>query len=128
MATDSIQLENDLRERSDAASGNAAVEAALNRRYDAGFVTDIESESLPPGLDEGVVRAISARKGEPEWMTEWRLKAYRHWLTMRAPETYCAFPEIFFPSTRISLRPESSAVTPIFSKTSTTGWVNLRKL
>jgi len=58
---------------------------AINRRYTAGFVTDIESESLPPGLSEDVVRAISARKSEPEWMTEWRLKAYRHWLTMTPP-------------------------------------------
>ena len=68
------------------AGDNAAVEAALSRRYDAGFVTDIESESLPPGLDEGTVRAISQRKGEPEWMTQWRLQAYRHWLTMAAPQ------------------------------------------
>ena len=65
--------------------GNEAVAEAMNRRYSAGFVTDIESEGLPPGLDEGTVRAISARKNEPEWMTEWRLKAYRHWLTMKAP-------------------------------------------
>jgi Fe-S cluster assembly protein SufB len=53
--------------------------------YRAGFVTDIEQETLPPGLDEGVVRFLSAKKGEPEWLTEWRLKAYRHWLTMREP-------------------------------------------
>ncbi len=58
---------------------------AINRRYSAGFVTDIESESLPPGLSEDVVRAISARKNEPEWMTDWRLAAYRHWLTMTPP-------------------------------------------
>jgi Fe-S cluster assembly protein SufB len=58
---------------------------AINRRYSAGFVTDIESESLPPGLSEDVVRAISARKQEPEWMTQWRLAAYRHWLTMTPP-------------------------------------------
>jgi len=61
------------------------ITGALNRRYDAGFVTDIESESLPPGLNEDVVRAISARKNEPEWMTQWRLAAYRHWLTMTPP-------------------------------------------
>jgi Fe-S cluster assembly protein SufB len=67
------------------AAGNEAVTEVMNRRYSAGFVTDIESESLPPGLSEDVVRAISARKNEPEWMTEWRLKAYRHWLTMRTP-------------------------------------------
>ena len=62
-----------------------ALSAALERRYSAGFVTDIETDSLPPGLDEGVVRAISARKGEPAWMTDWRLAAYRHWLTMTPP-------------------------------------------
>jgi Fe-S cluster assembly protein SufB len=53
--------------------------------YKAGFITDIEQESLPPGLDEDVVRAISALKAEPGWLTEWRLKAYRHWLTMKEP-------------------------------------------
>jgi Fe-S cluster assembly protein SufB len=62
------------------------IQGALNRRYEAGFVTDIESESLPPGLGEDVVRAISARKREPAWMTEWRLAAYRHWLTMQRPQ------------------------------------------
>jgi Fe-S cluster assembly protein SufB len=85
MATERIQMEKDLQSRSDAPAGNEAVVEALNRRYSAGFVTDIESESLPPGLGEDVVRAISARKNEPEWLTEWRLKAYRHWLTMTPP-------------------------------------------
>ena len=51
------------------------LEKLVNRRYEHGFVTDIASESLPPGLDEGVVRAISARKNEPEFMLEWRLRA-----------------------------------------------------
>ena len=62
-----------------------AVAEALGRRYQAGFVTDIETESLPPGLDENVVRAISARKHEPAWMTDWRLAAFRHWQTMPMP-------------------------------------------
>jgi Fe-S cluster assembly protein SufB len=53
--------------------------------YKAGFVTDIESESIPPGLNEDIVRLISAKKKEPEWLLEWRLKAYRHWLTMKEP-------------------------------------------
>jgi Fe-S cluster assembly protein SufB len=53
--------------------------------YKAGFVTDIEQETLPPGLNEEVVRQLSAKKGEPVWMTQWRLKAYRHWLTMKEP-------------------------------------------
>jgi len=61
------------------------LEEFANREYEFGFVTDIEQETLPPGLDENVVRAISAKKAEPEWLTEWRLKAYRHWLTMTEP-------------------------------------------
>ncbi len=63
----------------------ADVQTALNRKYSAGFITDIESDSLPPGLNEDVVRFISAKKNEPEWMTQWRLDAYRHWLTMAPP-------------------------------------------
>ena len=55
------------------------------REYRAGFVTDIESETVPVGLSEDVIRLISGKKGEPEWLLEWRLKAYRHWLTMQEP-------------------------------------------
>jgi Fe-S cluster assembly protein SufB len=58
----------------------------VNQRYKHGFVTDIETEALPPGLNEDVIRAISARKGEPEFMLEWRLRAYHQWLEMREPE------------------------------------------
>jgi Fe-S cluster assembly protein SufB len=72
-------------EGSTALRDNRDVAAALGRRYEAGFVTDIETDSLPPGLSEDIVRQLSALKGEPEWMTEWRLKAYRHWLTMPTP-------------------------------------------
>ena len=61
------------------------LESLVNRRYEHGFITDIEEDSLPPGLDEDVIRAISARKKEPAFMLEWRLKAYRHWLTMKEP-------------------------------------------
>src|ERR1700741_1505429 len=56
-----------------------------NRDYRAGFVTDIESDSVPPGLSEDVIRLISAKKNEPAFLLEWRLKAYRHWLTMPEP-------------------------------------------
>ncbi len=55
------------------------IEALANREYRYGFVTDIEADTLPPGLDEEVVRRISAKKGEPPFMLEWRLRAYRHW-------------------------------------------------
>lgn len=65
---------------------NAEIHAQLARKYEAGFITDIESDSLPPGLDEDTIRALSAKKHEPEWMCEWRLAAYRHWLTMTPPE------------------------------------------
>jgi Fe-S cluster assembly protein SufB len=60
-------------------------EQLANREYKWGFVTDIESESFAPGLDEDVVRRLSARKNEPEFMLEWRLAAYRHWLKMVEP-------------------------------------------
>jgi Fe-S cluster assembly protein SufB len=63
----------------------AELEKLVGRGYQHGFVTDIESDSLPPGLDEGVVRAISRIKGEPAFLTEWRLKAFRHWQTMAEP-------------------------------------------
>jgi len=62
------------------------LEDVLTRRYGAGFVTDIESDFLPPGLNEDVVRWISARKEEPQWMTDWRLAAYRRWLKMTPPD------------------------------------------
>jgi len=55
------------------------------QQYKYGFVTDIEQDTLPPGLNEDVVRFISAKKQEPQWMLDWRLKAYRHWLTMKPP-------------------------------------------
>jgi Fe-S cluster assembly protein SufB len=54
--------------------------------YSAGFITDVESETVPPGLSEDIVRLISARKNEPEWLLEWRLKAYRRWLRMEEPK------------------------------------------
>jgi Fe-S cluster assembly protein SufB len=59
-----------------------AIEALTNREYQYGFVTDIEAETLPPGLNEDVIRRISAKKNEPEFMVEWRLRAYRHWATL----------------------------------------------
>jgi len=65
---------------------NTQVEALVKQEYEAGFVTDIEADTVAPGLSEDVIRLISAKKNEPEWMTEWRLAAYRHWLTMHEPK------------------------------------------
>lgn len=56
-----------------------------NNKYKYGFVTDIEAETVPLGLNEEIIRLISAKKNEPQWLLEWRLKAYRHWLTMSEP-------------------------------------------
>ncbi len=64
---------------------NPPVEAVISREYKAGFVTDIEVDSVPPGLNEDVIRLISTKKAEPPFMLEWRLKAYRHWITMPVP-------------------------------------------
>src|SRR5687767_3966870 len=61
------------------------IEQLATREYKYGFVTDVESETIPKGLSEDVVRLISQKKGEPEWLLEWRLKAYRLWLTMKEP-------------------------------------------
>jgi Fe-S cluster assembly protein SufB len=80
-------------------SATQAVEAIVKSEYEHGFVTEIESDTLPPGLDEGVIRAISARKGEPEFMLEYRLKAFRHWQTMATPRwAHVHYPEIDFQS------------------------------
>jgi len=61
------------------------IETLANREYQWGFITDIEADAAPPGLNEDIVRFISHKKGEPQWMLDWRLKAYRHWLTMEEP-------------------------------------------
>jgi Fe-S cluster assembly protein SufB len=61
------------------------IDQKISEDYKYGFVTDIESETLPPGLDEDVVRFISTIKEEPQWLVDWRLKAYRHWLKMKEP-------------------------------------------
>src|SRR2546421_7171860 len=64
---------------------SSGIEAQVLQPYKYGFVTDIESETVPPGLSEDVIRLISQKKGEPPWMLEWRLRAYRNWLKMPEP-------------------------------------------
>ncbi|QED26188.1 Fe-S cluster assembly protein SufB [Microvenator marinus] len=65
---------------------SSEIQAMIDKPYKYGFVSDIEADQLPRGLDEDIIRALSAKKEEPEWMLEWRLKAYRHWLTLEEPE------------------------------------------
>jgi len=67
------------------ATDNKDVDSLLRGEYRHGFITDIESDTVPPGLDESVIRLISHKKQEPAFLLEWRLKAYRHWLTMQEP-------------------------------------------
>ena len=69
------------------------IEAITKQEYKYGFVTEIEADELPLGLNEGIIRAISKKKNEPEFMTEWRLKAYRHWLKMEEPH----WPKVKYP-------------------------------
>src|SRR5262245_55087402 len=68
-----------------ASTSAKTIQDLTQRDYKYGFVTDIEAETVPRGLNEEIIRAISQKKGEPEFMLEWRLKAYRHWLTMQEP-------------------------------------------
>ncbi len=69
------------------------IEGYVSREYKYGFITDVESDSAPPGLNEDIIRLISKKKDEPEFLLEWRLKAYRHWLTMKEP----AWPQVNYP-------------------------------
>lgn len=69
----------------------------VKKEYEHGFVTDIESDSVPAGLNEDIIRLISSKKNEPDFMLQWRLKAYRHWLTMTSPEwAHVHYPPIDF--------------------------------
>src|ERR1700722_19092366 len=61
------------------------IQTFADQEYKWGFTTNIEADSAPPGLSEETIKFISAKKGEPDWLLQWRLKAYRHWLTMEQP-------------------------------------------
>jgi Fe-S cluster assembly protein SufB len=65
---------------------NSSVDQFVQQKYRHGFVTDIESETVPPGLNEDVIRWLSARKKEPQWLLDWRLEAYQRWLAMKQPD------------------------------------------
>lgn len=84
------------------------IEQAISRKYDAGFVSEIESDTFEAGLDESVIRRISAMKNEPEWMLEWRLKAYRTWLKMEEPEwAHVDYPKIDYQAISYYSAPKS---------------------
>ncbi len=78
---------------------NQGIQDLVSKEYEHGFVTDIEADAIPAGLDESVVRLISSKKQEPEWLLEWRLKAFRHWQTMEVPQwAYVQHPPIDYQS------------------------------
>jgi Fe-S cluster assembly protein SufB len=101
------------------------IEELANQEYKYGFVTDIEADAAPRGLSEDIIRLISSKKGEPEWMLEWRLKAYRHWLTMKEPVwPNVRYPAIdyqdiiYYSAPRVKVRPKDlSEVDPELIKT-----------
>jgi Fe-S cluster assembly protein SufB len=87
---------------------SASIESLVNKEYAYGFVTDIESDAIPKGLSEETVRLISAKKQEPEWLLEWRLKAFRRWQTMIEPHwSNVSYPPIDYQSQTYYSAPKS---------------------
>jgi Fe-S cluster assembly protein SufB len=94
-------------------TNTAELESLVSRNYRHGFVTDIESDSLPPGLDEDVVRAISRKKREPQFLLDWRLAAFRHWQTMTPPQwAHVHYPPIDFQAISYYSAPKSPENAP----------------
>ena len=84
------------------------IDKTIEREYAAGFVTEVDSDTLPPGLNEDVVRYISARNDEPEWLLEWRLEAYRNWREMEEPQwAHVRYPRVDFDAISYHSRPRS---------------------
>ncbi|EED31651.1 FeS assembly protein SufB [gamma proteobacterium NOR5-3] len=84
------------------------IDSRIDKEYSAGFVSDIESNTLAAGLDEDVIRFISAKKNEPQWLLEWRLEAYRDWLEMETPEwAHVHYPQIDFKALSYYSAPKS---------------------
>ena len=89
------------------------LEEALDRKYEAGFYSDIESDTFESGLDESIIRRISEMKNEPQWMLDWRLKAYATWLKMDEPEwAHVHYPKIDFQAISYYSAPKSMADKP----------------
>ncbi len=96
------------RENSTTMTENAEVKRQIESEYTAGFITDIESNTLPPGLNEDVVRFISAKKNEPQWLTDWRLKAFAAWQKMPVPDwAHLHYPEVDFQAISYFSSPKS---------------------
>lgn len=89
------------------------IEELIEQQYQHGFVTDVEQDTIPIGLNEDVIRLISAKKNEPEFMLQWRLKAYQHWLTMQEPAwAHVHYPKIDFQAISYYSAPKSDKDRP----------------
>src|SRR5215471_7896539 len=89
------------------------IESLVKQEYKYGFVTDVESESVPPGLNEDVIRHISTKKNEPAWLTDWRIKAFRHWQTMKEPKwQFVTHPPIDFQAISYFSQPKPKGDAP----------------
>ncbi|AFT69472.1 Permease component of ABC transporter for Fe-S cluster assmb [Alloalcanivorax dieselolei B5] len=89
-------------------SSQAELDKVIRSEYEAGFTTLVESDTLPPGLSEDVIRFISAKKGEPEWLLEWRLEAYRKWREMPEPEwAHLHYPKVDYDAISYYSAPKS---------------------
>jgi len=85
-----------------------SIEKTIAREYEAGFISEIESATFEPGLDEDVIRRISAMKGEPKWMLDWRLKAFASWQQMEEPDwAHVNYPKIDFQAISYYSAPKS---------------------
>ncbi|MEM9074509.1 MAG: Fe-S cluster assembly protein SufB, partial [Myxococcota bacterium] len=95
------------------ATATTEIEEVLDKKYSAGFITEIDQEMAPKGLNEDIVRFISAKKDEPEWLLDWRLKAFRHWQKMTEPRwAKVSYPEIDFQNIHYYAAPKSDEDRP----------------
>jgi Fe-S cluster assembly protein SufB len=95
------------------ASGPQDLDAIVAKAYQHGFVTDIDADTVPPGLDESVIRLISHKKGEPQFLLDWRLRAFRHWLTLKEPHwAHLHYPPIDYQSISYYSAPRSNTDGP----------------
>ena len=89
------------------------IENLVKQEYKYGFVTDVEADSAPPGLSEDIIRFISTKKQEPQWLTDWRLKAYRYWLTQKEPHwQFVKYPPVNFQDITYYSAPKQKADAP----------------
>ena len=104
-------------------NSNEYVRKVAEQKYEFGFTTDVHTDIIPKGLNEDVVRLISAKKGEPEWLLDFRLKAFRHWQTMEMPKwPHLNLPEIDYQAISyyadpLAKKPKNKEIDPELEKT-----------